>query len=68
MLNFGDFNIHSNVYYKNRVKMAKFKCKICGEEKEAPYYKMKDNSKNDNKHSKSCNIHNRRQAIRFYND
>ncbi len=51
---FGDFNIISNTYRKGTATYAKFKCKLCGREKEAPYYRMKDNNKGANNHEKSC--------------
>jgi len=51
---FGDFDIVSSTYRKSTTKYAKFKCRICGKEKDAPYYSMKDNNKGVNNHKKSC--------------
>jgi len=51
---FGDFDIISNTYKKGTATYARFKCRICGKEKDTVTHRMKGNNTGSNSHEKSC--------------
>ncbi len=51
---FGDFDIIGNPYRKGPSTYAKFKCRICGREKDTVTHRMKGNNTGSNNHEKSC--------------